>query len=96
MELDDIENRIFRLKEKILLAEFKDGGVAFNTDSRACHELNPTGVRILNLLDGGRSIEDVVELLAAMVDESKESVREDTEVFLEDVIGRGWVNVSQK
>ena len=96
MKLDGIENQIFRLKNTILLAEFKDGGVAFNKDSRACHELNHAGVQILNLLDGRRSIKDVVELLAEMLDESKETIREDTEVFLRDVIGRGWIYVSQK
>ena len=50
----------------------------------------------MNLLDGRRSIKDVVELLAEMLDESKETIREDTEVFLRDVIGRGWIYVSQK
>ena len=96
MELDGIENQIFRLDDTILLAEFKDGGVAFNKDNRACHELNRTGVQILSLLDGRRSIADVVELLAAKLDESKETIKKDTEEFLIDIIGRGWVYVNQK
>ena len=96
VEMDGIDKQIFHLKDAILLAEFKDGGVAFNKDSRDCHELNRTGVQILNLLDGRRSIADVVELLAEVLDESKETIKKDTEVFLEEVIGRGWVNASHK
>lgn len=68
----------------------------FDLDSRACHELNQTGAQILSLLDGRRRIDDVVSLLAEMLNASKETIREDTEVFLKDLIGRGWVYVSQK
>ena len=68
----------------------------FDLDSRACHELNQTGAQILSLLDGRRGINDVVSLLAEMLNASKETIREDTEVFLKDLIGRGWVYVSQR
>ena len=94
--MDIMDNHIFCLNDEILLAEFTDGGVAFNTHSRVCHELNRTGIRILSLLDGRRSVADVVELLAAKLDETKETITNDTENFLKDAIGRGWVHVNQR
>jgi hypothetical protein len=93
---DFSQNQIFCLKDSILSAVFEEGGVVFDLDSRACHELNQTGAQILSLLDGRRRIDDVVSLLAEMLNASKETIREDTEVFLKDLIGRGWVYVSQK
>ena len=93
---DFSENQIFCLKDSILSAVFEEGGVVFDLDSRACHELNQTGAQILSLLDGSRRIDDIVLLLSEMLSESKETIRKDTEVFLKDVIGRGWVYVSQK
>jgi hypothetical protein len=96
MKSDFSKNQIFCLKNSILSAVFDEGGVVFDLDSRACHELNQTGAQILSLLDGRRRIDDVVSVLAEMLSESKETIREDTEVFLKDLIGRGWVYVSQK
>ncbi len=96
MKSDFSQNQIFCLKDSILSAVFEEGGVVFDLDSRACHELNQTGAQILSLLDGRRPIDDVVSLLAEMLNASKETIREDTEVFLKDLIGRGWVYVSQK
>jgi hypothetical protein len=90
------QNQMFCLKDSILSAVFEEGGVVFDLDSRACHELNQTGAQILSLLDGRRRIDDVVSLLAEMLNASKETIKEDTEVFLKDLIGRGWVYVSQK
>ena len=89
-------NQIFCLKDSILSAIFDDGGVVFELDSRDCHELNQTGAKILSLLDRRRSIEEVVLVLAEMLNESKEIIKRDTEEFLKDVVKRGWVNVSQK
>jgi len=96
MESDFSQNQLFCLRDSILSAVFEEGGVVFDLDSRACHELNQTGAQILSLLDGRRRIDDVVSILAEMLSESKETIKEDTEVFLKDLIGRGWVYVSQE
>jgi len=96
VEPDFRENQIFCLKDSILSAVFEEGGVVFDLNSRACHELNQTAAQILRLLDGKRRIDDIVSLLAETLSESKKTIRKDTEVFLKDVIGRGWVYVSQK
>ena len=89
-------NQIFCLKDSILSTVFEDGGVVFDLDSRACHEVNQTGAQILGLISSRRSLDEVVFLLAEMLNESTEIIKKDTEEFLKDVIGRGWVNVCQK
>jgi hypothetical protein len=89
--LEKIENRVFCLKDTVLLAVFDDGGVIFELESRVCHEINRSGAQILQLLDGRKNIDDVVEILARTVSVSKERLRKDVAVFLNDLIKRGWV-----
>lgn len=93
--LGKIENRVFCLKDTVLLAVFEDGGVIFDLESRFCHEINPSGAQILHLLDGRRNIDAVVEILVGMLSESKEMLRKDVAVFLNDLIKRGWVYVGE-
>ena len=89
--LKNTDNRVFCLKDTVLLAVFEDGGVVFELDSRACHEINRSGSQVLKLLDGSRNIDDVVEILAGMLSESDEMLRKDLDLFLNDLIKRGWV-----
>jgi hypothetical protein len=93
--LEKIENRVFCLKDSVLLAVFEDGGVLFELESRVCHEINRSGAQILHLLDGRRNIDAVVEILVGMLSESKEMLRKDVAVFLNDLIKRGWVYVGE-
>lgn len=44
--------------------------------------LNPTGRRILDRLDGERSLDEVVEGLASQYDEDPDAIREDVRGFL--------------
>lgn len=89
--LEKIGNRVFGLKDTVLLAVFEDGGVIFEVESRICHEINRSGAQILHLLDGRRNIDEVVEILAGMLSESKARLRKDVAVFLNELIKRGWV-----
>ncbi|UCH23588.1 MAG: PqqD family protein [Deltaproteobacteria bacterium] len=89
--LEKMENRAFCLKDSVLLAVFEDGGVIFELKSRFCHEINRSGAQILHLLDGRKNIDEDVEILAGMLSESKEILRKDVAVFLNDLIRRGWV-----
>ena len=85
------ENQIFCLKDPILLAVFEEGGVVFDLDSRACHELNTTGAQILNLLNGRRNIREVMQTFAKNNRQSIKVVEKDFDTFLGDLIERGWV-----
>jgi hypothetical protein len=89
--LEKIENRVFCLKDTVLLAVFEDGGVIFELESRVCHEINRSGAQILHLLDGRRNIDEVIEILVGILSESEEMLRKDVAVFLNDLIKRGWV-----
>ena len=89
--LEKIGNRVFGLKGSVLLAVFEDGGVIFELESRVCHEINRSGAQILHLLDGKRNIDEVIEILAGILSESKAVLRKDVTVFLNDLVKRGWV-----
>jgi hypothetical protein len=92
--LDYKANQIFCLRESILLAVFKEGGVVFDLESRVCHAINHSGAQILNLLDGRKNMSDITGALAESVQESIDVIQADVAKFLEDLIKRGWVYVS--
>ncbi len=94
--LKKIDNQVFCLKDSVLLAVFADGGVVFELESRVCHEINRSGAQVLNLLDGSRNIDDVVEILAGMLSESEEMLRKDVDLFLDNIIKRGWVYARER
>jgi hypothetical protein len=93
--VEEIENRVFYLRDTVLLAVFEDGGVIFELESRVCHEINRSGAQILRLLDGRRNINEVVEILVGILSESEEMLRKDMALFLNDLIKRGWVYVGE-
>ena len=85
---------IYALKDDILIAEFEDGGVAFDTNSRLCLELNTTGVFILGHLDGINTIKMLIRKMAERFEQPKEKLRQDVEIFLDDLHRRGWIHVT--
>jgi hypothetical protein len=93
----DIESKnrahhIYYFKDAILLALFEDGGVVFDSRSRRCHEINESGAQILKLLDGRRNIQEVVHEVSANFGEPEDRVRKDLDLFLEELIRKGWLD----
>jgi hypothetical protein len=86
---------IYKRKDTILIADFHDGGVAFDTDDRRCLELNSSGAYILNQIDGEKDIEGILDDLAERFDHPKKKLKKDLEIFLENMKARGWLNVIQ-
>ena len=90
-----IKMTTYKRKDNILLADFEDGGVAFDMDDRRCLELNSSGAHILNQIDGEKDIVGIVDDLSEKFDHPKEKLKKDLEIFLENMKARGWLNVIQ-
>lgn len=93
----DIESKnrdhlVYYFKDAILLAVFEDGGVVFDSRSRRCHEINQSGVQILKLLDGHKNIKEVVHEVSAIFGEPEDKVGKDLDLFLEELIRKGWLD----
>lgn len=94
MNVNNRDMHIYALKDDILVAEFEDGGVAFDTNSRRCLELNTTGVFILGHLDGIKTVKMVIGKMAEQFEQPNEKIRQDLEIFLDDLHERGWIHVT--
>jgi hypothetical protein len=68
-----------------------EGGVLLHVKTAQYHGLNPVGLLIWELLDGERTVSDVVEAVCAQVDESPPGLADDVLSFLNDVHERGLV-----
>lgn len=86
-----LENQIFCLNEHIVFAVFEEGGVALNLEDRVSHVLNRTGAGVLELLDGKRNLEEVIEAFTGMYEQPEEAVKKDIADFLTDLEERGWI-----
>lgn len=59
--------------------------------SGTMHQLNMVGGTIWQLADGTRSLEQLVELLAADYDVDRSELEEDVLGFVDDLVKRGWL-----
>lgn len=93
IESKNRDHHVYYFNDAVLLAVFEEGGVVFDSQSRRCHEINESGAQILNLLDGRRNIKDVVHEVSARFGEPEDRVRKDLDLFLEELIRKGWLDV---
>lgn len=68
--------------ESVSVGHFEEGALALRLGDLHLYELNPTGSRILGLLDGKRTLREVCELAAAELDAEYEAVFSDALEFL--------------
>jgi hypothetical protein len=94
MELQILEHQILHLRDSMLLTVFEEGGVVFDVTTRRSHVVNRAGAGILELLNGKRSVREVVRAFAEICDEPEEAVSQDAAVFLKDLLERGWLHVT--
>jgi len=64
----DLDSRVAVAPRMVLRLEGGDGGFLFDPDTARVVILNSTAVAIWNLLDGRRSVADIVAALAAEFD----------------------------
>ncbi len=89
------KDQIFGLKDHIVIAVFEDGGVALNLEDRVSHELNWTGARIIQLLDGRRDLDTLIRTFASLCGKPEDHLEKDMSDFLTSLMERGWVYVKQ-
>ena len=75
----------------VLREEFDDWAVLFNPDTAAAVGINPVGVAVWKLLDGKRSVEDVVSEIGQKYDNVPEAARDELMKFIEDLAAGGYV-----
>jgi hypothetical protein len=70
-----------------------DGGVLLHLNTAQYHGVNPIGLLIWELLDGERTVSDVVEAVRARVQDAPPQLEGEVVEFLNDVHERGLVVV---
>ena len=93
LNLYDLENQIFCLKDHIIFTRFEDGGVAFDLETRASHLLNQTGAKILDLLDGKRDLGELIRITARIFQQPEDRIGGDITGFLSSLVERDWAYV---
>lgn len=57
-------------------------GKAFNSDTNILHEFSAEATEILNLVDGEKSVKDILHILLERYDVSEETLKRDLEDFI--------------
>ena len=70
-----------------------EGGVLLHLETAQYHGVNPVGLLIWELLDGERSVRDVVDAVRERVQNAPPELESDVMTFLNDVHERGLVLV---
>jgi len=78
------------------VASFEEGGLVFDLKSRACCELNPGAILIISLIKNKKSIKEIFYTYADYYEQPEDILKEDFNIFLEDLIKRGWVHVEER
>jgi hypothetical protein len=80
----------FRKNPQVVYRELADeGGVLLHLDSAQYHGVNSTGLAIWELLDGERTVAEVVAELRARLDEPPAALDDDVVEFLAALSARG-------
>jgi len=73
----------------ILREEFDDWAVLFDPDTAEGYALNPVGVLIWKLLDGSRTLDDVVGAVKENCEDVPAEVAEDCREFIGELVKQG-------
>jgi hypothetical protein len=71
----------------------EEGGVLLHLETAQYHGINPVGLLIWELLDGERTVGEVVDAVRARVQDAPPELDSDVMQFLNDVRDRGLVVV---
>jgi SynChlorMet cassette protein ScmD len=74
----------------VLREEFDEWAVLYNPDTAGTAAINPVGVAIWKLLDGKRSLEDIVAAIKDQFEDAPESITEDVSSFIRGLQEKGF------
>ena len=75
----------------VLREEFDDWAVVFNPDTAEAAGINPVGVAAWKMMDGSRTVGEIVAAVRETFDEVPESVSEEITSFVESLAEKGFV-----
>jgi SynChlorMet cassette protein ScmD len=75
----------------VLREEFDDWAVLFNPDTAEAVGINPVGVAVWKLMDGRRSIEEIITQISDQFDRVPASVGEEVTAFVTQLTERGFL-----
>jgi SynChlorMet cassette protein ScmD len=77
----------------VLREEFDDWAVLFNPDTAEAVGINPVGVAAWKIMDGTRSIEQIVAEVSSLFSDVPDRVAEDVRAFIDKLTEHGFVGV---
>ena len=80
----------------VLREEFDDWAVLFNPDTAQAMGINPVGVIVWKLIDGKRSIDDVVSEIKNQYEDVPDSAHEEVESFIQKLTDGGFIGYEVK
>jgi len=80
----------------VLREEFDDWAVLFDPDTGNAVGLNPVGVFIWKLLDGSRTVEDILKKLRESCEKVPEEVEDHLQDFIQSLVERGLAGYEAK
>jgi SynChlorMet cassette protein ScmD len=75
----------------VLREEFDDWAILFNPDTAEAVGINPVGVALWKLMDGERSLKDLVEEVNHLFSDVPDSAIEDVSLFVSKLTQGGFV-----
>jgi len=75
----------------VLREEFDDWAVLFNPDTANAVGINPVGVALWKLMDGNRTLEDLVDEIKDRYSDVPDAALEDLTHFVENLAENGFV-----
>jgi SynChlorMet cassette protein ScmD len=85
------ENRPITNPVVVLREEFDDWAVVFNPDTAEAAGINPVGVAAWKMMDGSRTVEEIVAAIREQFDDVPETAPEEIAAFVENLAEKGFV-----
>ncbi|HXX53889.1 MAG TPA: SynChlorMet cassette protein ScmD [Thermodesulfovibrionales bacterium] len=80
----------------VLREEFDDWAVLFNPDTASAVGINPVGVMVWKLMDGKRSIDEIVSEVKTSFEDVPAGVFEEIGIFVDTLAEQGFVGYELK
>lgn len=82
-----------RPANEVVFRELTEGAVVLHLGSGQYHGVNPVGAAVWSLLDGRRSVDDIVAELRERIEEPPPQLADDVRAFLAQLAQRGLIEV---
>ncbi|MHB8094184.1 MAG: SynChlorMet cassette protein ScmD [Candidatus Aminicenantales bacterium] len=80
----------------VLREEFDDWAVLFNPDTAYAVGTNPVGVAVWKMMDGKKSIEDIVSKIKSSFEETPEVAIKEIAAFIDTLANSGFVGLEME